>query len=168
MNLSRFRIPAYICCVLCFLVEILAWVVFVGDLQVGFFFRIINNIWYIIVVVFMAAFYITTAVRIFIALARRHSHSSAQGRGSTASEQSASSTRTKSDSHMKTVTMKLSVSAFALLLFVAVAPLTLAPFYNSAAQAHPGYLAFWWVAHSIFNLKSAAAILAFTPAGRGR
>lgn len=168
LNLSRLRIPAYIICFLCFLFEIIAWIFYLGDIPNGFF-RIINQIWYIIVVACLSVFYIVTATRIFIALRRSSTStgSSSGARGASGSHGGStngeSSTIKKNTKKMRVITMKLSVCAACLVLFVIIAPLTLAPFYTLSPLAHPGYLVFWWVAHTIFNIKSVATILAFTP-----
>eukprot|EP01122_Echinamoeba_exundans_P004321 TRINITY_DN14339_c0_g1_i1.p1 TRINITY_DN14339_c0_g1~~TRINITY_DN14339_c0_g1_i1.p1 ORF type:complete len:327 (+),score=14.53 TRINITY_DN14339_c0_g1_i1:128-1108(+) len=78
LNVSKFRIPAYILCMLAFFFEAVSFIWYFGSFTTATQLRIFNQVYYVFVSLGMALFYIATAVRIFLAL-RKRAHSSNHG-----------------------------------------------------------------------------------------
>ena len=73
MNVSAFRVPAYIACALDFIVEIVFLALFsIAEVPVPLVVTFLNLGYYVLVMILMAGFYIVTATRIFLALYKRY------------------------------------------------------------------------------------------------
>jgi hypothetical protein len=162
MNISSFRVPAYVTCALAFIVEIVFLGLFsIAEIPVPLVVTFINLGYYVLVMILMAGFYIITASRIFMALYKRYA--SSMSSGSTHSHSATTSgdpnhsprlsSREKADrSRLFDVTLRLSVSAGCLVLILAMAVLTFLP-----------YFAFWFVLTVLLNMKSLSTVLSFQP-----
>jgi hypothetical protein len=149
---------------LAFFFEAVSFIWYFGSIMVATQLRLINQVYYVIVSLGMALFYIATASRIFLALRKRSRSSNHAGNSGSGTAPSREENRARDV--LRNVTIKLCVSALALILLVVIAPMSLAPFYTLAPTAHPGYLAFWFCLHSVVNLKAFSTILAFNPPQR--
>lgn len=169
MNIGKFRVPAYLVVAFTFAVEIAFLILFcIAEVQVPPIVPSLNLAWYVIICIFMSVFYVVTATRIFRALYRRFkvsSRNAGAGTGSTDSaqgHQAISNQEQAGRDKLRDVTMKLSGCALCLIIIVIMATLTFAPFY-SPPSSHAGYFAYWFILHSVVNLKALATVLSFQP-----
>lgn len=186
LNVSKFRIPAYIMCAICVIFELLSWIYNLGDLSASVF-KGLNQAYYILVSIGMAIFYVITAIRILLALRRFANSSNAPSVSGTESADDGSGPRKvdketkkkqkkekkanaaslamqrRANRQLKATTVKLTISGAALVVLVFLSFLSVATFYADSAVAHPGYLAWWCLLHTMLNIKGITTCLAFNP-----
>lgn len=125
----------------------------------------LNLAWYVLISLFMAGFYIVSATRIFLALYKRLKTASATGSEQSSPGGNLSKREQDGRNKLMDVTRKISGASAALLGIFILAVLTFSPFYM-IPNTHPGYFAFWFVLHTVVNLKALATILSFQPPRR--
>eukprot|EP01122_Echinamoeba_exundans_P017589 TRINITY_DN940_c0_g1_i3.p1 TRINITY_DN940_c0_g1~~TRINITY_DN940_c0_g1_i3.p1 ORF type:complete len:426 (-),score=39.69 TRINITY_DN940_c0_g1_i3:83-1360(-) len=167
LNISKFRIPAYVMCAVAFIVETISWIYNLKSFSsVPNSVRSLNQVYYILVALGMSIFYFYTAIRILIALRPIVVGSTdrrSQGSDSRSSSPATSPREQKANKQMRSTTIRLGVSGVSLLGLCILAPMSVAPFYENSPVAHPGYIAWWCILFSVLNVKGLTTTLAFNP-----